>query len=126
MTGGRVTSARQPLLPLAILDGGGEWQTLPFVLDTGFTGFIAVPERYSRQLGLTFRRLVDVSSATEQSVMVASGHALIIWFGRRRAVRAIQAGTHPLIGMSLLWHHRIAINAITNGAVTMTPHGGPI
>ena len=126
MTGGRVTSARQPLLPMAILDGGGQWRTLPFVLDTGFTGFIAVPERYSRQLGLTFRRMVDVSSATEQSVMVASGYALIVWFGQRRAVRAVQAGTHPLIGMSLLWHHHIAISAVADGAVTITPHGGPI
>ena len=126
MTGGRVTSARQPLLPMAILDGNGQWQTLPFVLDTGFTGFIAVPERYSRQLGLTFRRMVDVSSATEQSVMVASGYALIVWFGRQRAVRAVQAGTHPLIGMSLLRQRHIAISAVTNGAVTITPHGGPI
>ena len=51
---------------------------------------------------LSFRRLVDVSSAAKQSVMVASDCALITW------------------------HHHIAINAVANGAVTITPHGGPI
>ena len=124
MTGGRVASTRLPLLSLEIQDGNGNWQTLTFVLDTGFTGFIAIPERYVRQLILTLDETDMAASATEQSVTLPSGYARIVWFGQQRTVRVLQAGTHPLLGMSLLWNHRITVDAVANGAVTVAPLPG--
>ncbi|MDE2788346.1 MAG: hypothetical protein OXL37_17035 [Chloroflexota bacterium] len=38
--------------------------------------------------------------------------------------RVIQAGTEPLIGMALLLNHRITIDAVADGAVSITPLGG--
>ena len=124
MTGGRVSPARLPLAPLEIRDGNGNWQALTFVLDTGFTGFIAIPESYVRQLVLTLDETDTAASATEQSVTLRSGYARIIRFGQQRTVRVVQTGTHPLIGMSLLWNHHIAIDAVPDGAVAITPYGG--
>ena len=124
MTGGRVAPSRLPLVPLEIADGNGNWQVLTFVLDTGFTGFIAIPERYVRQLILTLDETDTAASATEQSVTLRSGYARIIRFGQQRTVRVVQAGTHRLLGMSLLWNHHLATDAVTNGAVAITPYGG--
>ena len=121
MINGRVAGTRRILMLLEVQDGDGNWQMLPVMLDTGFTGYLALPERFVLRLGLTLdgRRLV--SSATQQSAMVRYGYARIIWFGQQRTVRVVQAGTHHLLGMSLLWNQHIAIDAITNGPVTITP-----
>ena len=121
MINGRVTGAQRILTPLEVQDGNGNWRTLPIALDTGFTGYLALPERYVLRLGLTLdgRRLV--SSATQQSAAVRYGYARIVWFGQQRTVRVLQAGTHPLLGMSLLRNHHIAVDAVANGAVSITP-----
>ena len=124
MINGRVAGTRRILMQLEVQDGDGNWQMLPVMLDTGFTGYLALPERFVLRLGLTLdgRRLV--SSATQQSAMVRYGYARIIWFGQQRTVRVVQAGTHPLLGMSLLWNHHIVIDAVPDGAVAITPYGG--
>ena len=124
MIDGRVSSARRAVVPLEIQDGGGDWHTLPFTLDTGYTGYLALPESYALQLGLTPDGFLTVSSATQQLVPVRYGYVRIVWQGREQLTRFLIAGTPPLLGMSLLWNHHIAINAVANGAVTPTPLGG--
>ena len=124
MTTGRTTAPRRVWVPLRIRDGSNEWQELWAVLDTGFTGALALPEEYTQQLRLTMNQRSTVSSATQRSVSILSGNARIMWDGRRRSVQVLQAGTHPLLGMALLWNHRITIDAVPNGPVTITPLGG--
>ena len=124
MINGRVAGTRRIIMPLEVQDGNGNWQMLPVLLDTGFTGYLALPERYTLRLGLTLDGRPLVSSATQQSVVAHYGYARIIWFGQQRTVRVVQAGTHPLLGMSLLWNHHIAIDAVPDGAVAITPYGG--
>ena len=124
MINGRVITERRVLMPLEIRDGNGVWHTLLASLDTGFTGYLALPERYVLQLGITLDETRLVSSATQHLVPAHYGRVRIAWFGERRTVRAVQAGTHPLIGMSLLWNHHIAVDAVADGAVSVTPLAG--
>ena len=126
MINGRMSSAYLAQVPLQIQDGNGDWPTLWAVVDTAFTGQLALPESYVRRLGLIMSDENRVTPATGQTIIVPAGNIRLLWLGRRLLVRAVQSGTRPLLGMRLLWHHHIAINAVTNGAVTITPHGGPI
>ena len=80
--------------------------------------------RWRHWKSLTLDETDTAASATEQSVTLRSGYARIIRFGQERTVRVVQAGTHPLLGMSLLWNHHIAIDAVPDGAVAITPYGG--
>ena len=82
---------------------------------------MALPARYVQRLGLTLDDETYVTPATGQSIPVRGGPALIMWQGRPTPVRVVQAGTHPLLGMRLLWRNHIAIDATDNGAVTITP-----
>ena len=120
MINGHIGDMDLAWIPVSIHDGGGSWRRLRIVLDTGFTGQLALPERYVRQLGLILNRDSRVTPATGQSVPVPAGSALIMWQGRPKPVRVVQAGTHPLLGMRLLWRNHIAIDAVANGAVTVT------
>ena len=124
MTRGRIADLNLAWVPVAIQDSGGDWRQLNIMLDTGFTGELALPERYVRQLGLILGHETRVTPATGQPVSVAAGSAVIIWQGNPRRTRVIQSGTHPLLGMALLWNHHIAIDAIPDGAVAITPYGG--
>ena len=126
MINGQVSSAGLAQVPVQIQDGNGDWPTLWAVVDTAFTGQLALPEPYVRRLGLTMADENRVTPATGQTVLVPAGNIRLLWLGRRLLVRAVQSGAHPLLVMRLLWQHHIAINAVTNGAVTITPHGGPI
>ena len=121
MTSGSVVSARRPLVPLTILDDSGNPQTLRVVLDTGFTGQVSLPERYVRQLGIRINRYVEGRPATGETIRIPAGRATVIWQGRRRNVRVLQLDSEPLLGMQFLWRHRITIDAVTNGPVTITP-----
>ena len=124
MIRGHVIDTRRALLPLEIQDNNGDWTTLQMVLDTGFTGELALPENHTRQLGIVMNRRSRVTPATGQIIDVPAGYARVMWNENQLQVRVVQAGTSPLLGMELLWNNRIAIDAVADGAVTVTPLGG--
>ena len=124
MTSGLVVGSRRIIVPVSIRGGRDEWQTLPFVLDTGFTGNLALTDDYIQRLGLMLDTMRRVTPATGQTIQVLSGLVETRWHNTTRQVQAIQTGNQPLLGMEFLWNHRITIDAVPNGPVTITPIGG--
>ena len=121
MTRGNVVGARKPLLPITILDIAGNQHDLLVVLDTGFTSQLALPGSYMRRFGLTTDGYIDGRPATGEVISIPTGRATLIWQGRRRNVTVMQLDSEPLLGMEFLWNHRITIDAIAGGAVTVAP-----
>ena len=121
MIHGRVTRSRRPVIAIAIRDGNGNWRTMNITIDTGFNGQLALPELHIRQLALTLDQNQRATPAIGQTRIVSSGYTQLLWNGAPRDVRVIQAGTSPLLGMEFLWNHRITIDAVTDGAVSITP-----
>ena len=121
MTKGGVTRTRKPLVSMTILDSIGVPHTLPVVLDTAFTGELVLPERYVRRFALTMNEQYDGRPATGDIIEIPAGQATIIWRGRRRNVKVLQLGVEALLGMEFLWNHRITIDAVADGAVSITP-----
>ena len=124
MTRGYVTTTRKPMLPLTILDRNDNGHAIQFIVDTGFTGQVLLPERYIRRLGLIMDSWFEGRPATGEVTNILAGEAIIIWQGQRRDVHVLQLDSEPLLGMELLWNNRIAIDAVADGAVTVTPLGG--
>ena len=124
MTDGNVTTTRKPLLRITLLDAGDRRHTIPFILDTGFTGQLLLPQRYIDRLGIRMNRRSTGRLASGEMTEIATGNATAIWNGRRRTVRVLQLDSEPLLGMEFLWNHRITIDAVPNGPVTITPIGG--
>ena len=124
MTGGRVAASRKPLVSVTVLDSNGNRRPVRFVLDSGFTGQLLLPESYMRRLGLTTDGYIDGRPATGQVIRIPTGRATVIWQGRPRSVQVLQLDSEPLLGMEFLWNHRITIDAVANGAVTVAPLSG--
>ena len=129
MTTGSVTNTRKPIIRLTILDSAGNRRTVPVIVDTGFTGELALPPRYVSRLGLTVDDAIQGRPVTGEFISIPTGDAVVIWQNRRRGATFLQVDSEPLLGMQFLWNHHIwnhhiAIDAVANGAVTLTPLGG--
>ena len=46
MTSGRVADTRKPFVPVIVLDSNSNPHSIQFILDTGFTGQLLLPNRY--------------------------------------------------------------------------------
>ena len=124
MISGQIAELGLAWLPIRIRDGNGGWQILRCVVDTGFTGQLVLPESAVRRLALNLNNETRVTPAAGPTVLTLAGSVLIDWMERIMPARVVQAGTHPLLGMSLLWNHHIAIDAVADGAVAVAPLGG--
>ena len=124
MTTGSVTNTRKPIVRLNILDSAGHQHIVPVIVDTGFTGELALPPRYVSRLGLTITEDYQGLPVTGEFISIPAGNVIVIWQNRRRSITFLEVDSEPLLGMLFLWNHHIAIDAVANGPVTLTPLGG--
>lgn len=124
MTSGRVDARRKPFVPVTVLDRLSNPHTIQFIMDTGFTGQLLLPSRYIDRLGLSITEWIDARPATGDFVKVPYAEATVIWRGARRQAEILQLDSEPLLGMEFLCNHRITIDAVANGPVSITPLGG--
>ena len=110
----------EPRLLVSILDYHGAPVPVAAVIDTGFTGFMALPQQVINVLGLEPTRERMVRLADGRSRRIPAYRATIIWHGSPRTVSAIAMPGTPLIGMSLLWDSDIAMAVRENGRVLIT------
>ena len=108
-------------ITLTILGNGAGNEDIPFVIDTGFTGALALPIHIISRLNLppadddeTEVILADGSAETA-GVYVAS----LLWHGQPSEVEVFDLGSEPLAGMELLRGCNISIDAAPGGIVTI-------
>ena len=90
------------------------------VVDTGFTGALALPDETIRELGLTQHGERIVSLAYGQRPLPVYG-ALVSWLGQPRAAAVYETDDKPLVGNALFTNCRLAIDFQEDGAVTIQP-----
>lgn len=124
MTRGRVvqtpSGGLQPWLTVSVERPSRELRQCDFILDTGFTGSLVLPESVIEELGL-----VRIGSET---VVLGNGEehsfdyymARIMWQGQLRRTDIYRSRSQSLLGMELLEGCHIAVDAWDGGAVTVT------
>ena len=60
--------------------------------------------------------LADGSTITQEYY-----EARVEWQGNIRTVRAVEMGTEPLVGINFLWGHRVTVDVVVGGDVTIEP-----
>lgn len=109
---------------LTVLGYGGVSERVTFLVDTGATGEMTLPQATIARLNLP---LVAYGSA-DASVVLADGAvsaarvhtARVLWHDRLRDVEVVNLGSDPLIGMGLLRGSNLSIDAVPGGLVTVT------
>ena len=94
---------------------------LDFVVDTGFTGYLMLPLPAVSVLNLPFLEDVRANLADDQEVLLPVFGATIEWYGKVRNVRVLAGGRRPLLGTALLAGHKMAVDFVNGGSVTIGP-----
>ena len=101
MISGQVNSQLELLADLEVEDDGGVLRPVRVILDTGFDGYLALPEATIRRLGLTLRGQVRVGLAVGDT-LVNSYSAQVWWHEKPAPVEIIATDGESLLGTALL------------------------
>lgn len=90
--------------------------SIPFLIDTGFNGFLAVPMRLVNQFGLRLSDVQQGVTADGRTSYFDTVQVTVIWHGVPLTVQA-QVLDEPLIGTRLLRGCRMKVDWVPGGAV---------
>ena len=115
--------ADHPILePRVAVDVAGPdrvFRTVECTIDTGFTGWLALPSGIIRQLGLQYRGRRDIRLANGQEQRTPIYLALVSWHGQVIPRLVHQSDSSPLIGMGLLTGYLLTVEAVAGGRVAI-------
>ena len=88
-------------------------------MDTGFTGYLTLPQESIRQLGLRSvgQRTFELANGDLFDFQVYLGS--VSWHDRANDVLVLESDSVPLLGMTLLWGSRVTLDASTGGEVAI-------
>lgn len=119
MIRGLVNSELEAELSLSVADARGVSHGFRAIIDTGFSGFLTLPQAVIADLELAW--------VCRQNGMLADGSVVVFdvfaaalnWNDRVLEIEVESADTAPLVGMSMLRGHRITIDVLPAGDVAI-------
>ena len=93
------------------------------VIDTGYSGNLALPPELVAELELPF--VIRSRSALADGTVVAFNvhGATVVWDGRPRCIEIDAVGVAPLLGMDLMDSHSLYVEITDGGRVIIEPRG---
>lgn len=113
---GSVNNQLEPVVPIVIRGPQGEVE-IDAIVDTGFNGALTLPPEVIATLGLRLKSRGRGVLADGSESFFDVYEALVLWNGRVLSISVGSADAAPLLGMSLLYGHDLAIQVIESGAV---------
>ena len=117
----------EPWVEISVADSRGNLHAIQVVVDTGFTGWLALSTDFSERLGLrrVGRRPASLADGSENEYRYYEGN--ILWHDRLRSISIIALDADPLIGTQLLTGCRLTVEFRDGGDVeiqepTPSPH----
>lgn len=110
----------EPRIEVLVAGLAMNFKAVEVVVDTGFTGALALPSEIIRELDLTQHGERVVSLAYGQRSLPVYG-AAVSWLGQPRAAAVYETDGKPLIGNALLTNCRLTIDFRDGGDVTIAP-----
>lgn len=87
------------------------------VIDTGFDDFLTLPPQFIVSLGLPYQAITQAALADGSIVQLRYYRATISWGNELRDVLVLGVEGKPLVGMALLYGHRLTIDIVDGGTV---------
>jgi clan AA aspartic protease len=102
---------------LVVVRNNAKLKSINAVIDTGFTGFLSLPNDIIAELGLPWSYRDRGTLGDGSEVLFDIYDAVAIWDGKTQEIEVNSAETDPLIGMSMLRGYRLQIDTIEGGLV---------
>ena len=121
MISGRVAAnangSLEPWVTVAVSRAGGGFRHYDVIVDTGFTGWLMLPEYAIAELGLTSEGIQQFILATGAVGQSDYYFAHMTWHGRARRIEVMPSINQALLGMELLRDNWITVGAWDGGEV---------
>ena len=121
MITGRVTAQRDAMVCLVVLDSTHQPHDVDAVIDTGFNGFLTLPRAMVQTLQLPLAGNRRVTLGDGSTVILDLYLATVLWDTRPREVLVLAAEGGPLMGMAMLYEHRVIVHVVNHGDVLIEP-----
>jgi clan AA aspartic protease len=105
---------------LVVIRNNAKLKSINAVIDTGFTGFLSLPNDIITELGLPWSYRDRGTLGDGSEVLFDIYDAVAIWDGKAKEIEVNSAETDPLIGMSMLRGYRLQVDTIEGGLVIIT------
>ena len=105
---------------LVVVRHNAKLKSINAVIDTGFTGFLSLPNDIITELGLPWSQRDRGTLGDGSEVLFDIYDAVAIWDGKSQEIEVNLAETDPLIGMSMLRGYRLQVDTIEGGLVVIT------
>ena len=105
---GKVTTNLETVIELKI-SGSNQWKSVECIVDTGFSGYLALPSELIERLKLP--KIGDQEVILGDGTVVALEKYLvkILWHGEERSVSALRTDGGTFAGMFLLFGSRVIL-----------------
>jgi predicted aspartyl protease len=117
---GVVNGDREAVIQIVLMGAEKRLKSLPVVIDTGFTGYLMIPEALVMELGWVYRGVQEAilgdGSSCDFEVYVGS----MIWDGQVRSVEVNACKSGMLVGMGLLEGWKLEVEGKPGGEVKIT------
>jgi len=110
---------REPAITVSVLGDDGRFIGKG-VIDTGFSGYLALPKHVVDSLDLAFHVDLEGTLADGSVVMVKSYRANVEWDGATRTIVAIATEGGLLVGMAMMDGYDLNVEVTEGGTVTLT------
>jgi clan AA aspartic protease len=121
MITGRVTAQRDAMVRLVVLDRVHQPHDVDAVIDTGFNGFLTLPRAMVQTLQLPLAGNRRVTLGDGSTVVLDLYLATVLWDTQPREVLVLAAEGGPLMGMAMLYGHRVILHVVDNGDGLIDP-----
>jgi clan AA aspartic protease len=121
MIRGAFNANREAIVSIAVLDFEGRDARVETVIDTGFDGYLTLPDATIRSLGLTYLGKARARLADGSFSIVRKFEATTLWDDVEREVVVLEADTSPLLGIAMLHGHAVLLNVVDGGDVMISP-----
>jgi len=114
---GIVNLYREAVIGLMLRGPRKREKEIEAIIDTGFNGWLSLPNTTISELGLPFhsRARGCLADGSENVFNIYEG--TIIWDEQPHSIAVVESDSDPLIGMGLLYGHELTIQAIEGGSV---------
>jgi clan AA aspartic protease len=102
MITGIVNQDFEPIISLSIYDSNGKIYTQEAIVDTGFNGWLSLPNDLIIQLNLKWKRRGRAILGDGSECVFNIYEVMIIWDGFLLKIPIDEADSEPLLGMSLM------------------------
>jgi clan AA aspartic protease len=118
---GRVTERDEASVPLILLDEYDLPVKVDVLVDTGFTGYLALSNDVVQQLQLPQVDEEEVDLADSSTTVLALYKVTVMWHDEPNTLTAYAVAGRSLIGMKLLRGSLVTLEVIEDGTVMIEP-----